>query len=68
MIAYIFTGGTVNLKAINVEPEENDIIIAADSGYKNAELLGDRVEWQSFEEIMNLVLANKSEYPKPHFD
>lgn len=40
MIAYIFTGGTVNLKAINVEPEEDDIIIAADSGYKNAEALG----------------------------
>ena len=40
MIAYIFTGGTVNLKAINVEPEEDDIIIAADSGYKNAQALG----------------------------
>ena len=39
MNAYIFTGGTVNLKAINIAPEENDLIIAADSGYRNAEAL-----------------------------
>ena len=30
--------------------------------------LSDRVEWKSFEEIMNIVLSNKSAYPKPHFD
>lgn len=40
MVAYIFTGGTVNVKAINVEPEENDIVIAADSGYRTAQSLG----------------------------
>ena len=44
MIAYIFTGGTVNLKAINVDPEGNDIIIAADSGYNNAKALGEGVD------------------------
>lgn len=30
-------------------------------------LLGDKVEWMSFEEIMNLVLENKDDYPKPVF-
>ena len=43
MNAYIFTGGTVNLKAIKIEPDEDDIIIAADSGFKNAEALGLKV-------------------------
>ncbi len=40
MNAYIFTGGEVNLKALNIKPEESDLIIAADSGYKTAEALG----------------------------
>ena len=31
-------------------------------------LLGDKVKWLSFEEIMNLVLSDKSAYPKPRFD
>ena len=31
-------------------------------------LLGDRVEWMSFAEIMRLVIENRSAYPKPHFD
>ena len=30
--------------------------------------LGDRVEWMDFEQIMNLVLADKAAYPKPSFD
>ena len=29
--------------------------------------LSDEVEWMSFEEIMKLVVSNKSEYPKPVF-
>ena len=29
--------------------------------------LSDTVEWKSFEEIMNIVVNNKSEYPKPIF-
>lgn len=29
--------------------------------------LSDRVEWMSFEQIMNLVAANKEAYPKPIF-
>lgn len=44
MRAYIFTGGTVNLKAVSVSPEENDIVIAADSGYRTAEALGIKVD------------------------
>ena len=31
-------------------------------------LLSDRVEWMSFEEIMQLVLRDKAAYPKPQFD
>ena len=40
MNAYIFTGGDVNLKAIKITPEADDIVIAADSGYKTATALG----------------------------
>ena len=36
MNAYIITGGDVLLKNIKIEPEEGDIIIAADSGYETA--------------------------------
>ena len=30
-------------------------------------LLSDRVEWMSFEEIMQLVISDKASYPKPQF-
>lgn len=40
MKAFIYTGGVINPSAITERPEEGDIIIAADSGYKNAKLLG----------------------------
>ena len=30
--------------------------------------LSDRVEWKSYEEIMDLVLSDKSSYPKPNFN
>lgn len=30
--------------------------------------LSDRVEWMSYEEIMHMVIANKSDYPAPRFD
>lgn len=36
MNAYIFTGGNVNVKAIRIDPKDDDIVIAADSGYKTA--------------------------------
>lgn len=29
--------------------------------------LSDRVEWKSFEQIMQMVVANKGQYPKPEF-
>lgn len=29
--------------------------------------LSEKVEWMSFEEIMNLVIENKADYPKPEF-
>ncbi len=31
------------------------------------DLLSDKVEWMSFEQIMNLVLSDKKSYPKPKF-
>ena len=31
-------------------------------------LLSTRVEWMSFEDIMNLVVTNKQDYPKPSFE
>ena len=37
-------------------------------GTRVNKLLGERVEWMSFEQIMNIVLANKAAYPKPCFD
>ena len=36
----MYTGGEVNCDGINERPEEQDIIIAADSGYKTAKLMG----------------------------
>ena len=32
------------------------------------EHFSDRVEWMSFEEMMNIVLADKAAFPKPDFD
>ena len=43
MKAYIFTGGEIFHQYIEERPEENDLVIAADAGYKNAGLLGARV-------------------------
>lgn len=40
MKAFIYTGGSIDHKGITERPEEEDITIAADSGYKNAKLLG----------------------------
>lgn len=40
MRAFIYTGGTVDPSGITERPEEGDLIIAADSGYRNAALLG----------------------------
>ena len=40
MTAYIITGGKVWLKNLKTKPEKEDIVIAADSGYKTALALG----------------------------
>ena len=40
MKAYIFTGGEIFHQYIEEKPEENDLVIAADAGYKNAALMG----------------------------
>ena len=39
MTAYIITGGDVLLEHINIELSEDDIVIAADSGYETAKKL-----------------------------
>ncbi len=40
MRAIIYTGGHINAQNINLMPEEEDLVIAADSGYENAKALG----------------------------
>ena len=40
MRAFIYTGGKIEPKAIIEAPDKDDLIIAADSGYKNAKLMG----------------------------
>lgn len=40
MKAYIFTGGEIFHQYIEERPEEGDLVISADAGYKNATLMG----------------------------
>ena len=40
MKAFIYTGGEVYHQFIEERPEEGDLVISADSGYKNATLMG----------------------------
>lgn len=40
MKAYIYTGGKIDASNITETPCADDIVIAADSGYKNAKMLG----------------------------
>lgn len=40
MKAYIFTGGEIFHQYIAERPEEGDLVISADAGYKNATLMG----------------------------
>lgn len=40
MKAYIFTGGEVFHQYIEERPEDGDLVISADSGYRNATLMG----------------------------
>ncbi|MBQ8140073.1 MAG: thiamine diphosphokinase [Clostridia bacterium] len=44
MKAFIYTGGAVYPDNITERPKSDDLRIAADSGYKNAEALGERVD------------------------
>ena len=40
MKAYIFTGGEIHHQYIEERPEDGDVVIAADAGYRNATLMG----------------------------
>ena len=43
MRAFIYTGGNIDVTNITEHPKSDDLCIAADSGYKNAKALGDKV-------------------------
>ena len=43
MKAFIYTGGCVYPEFITEHPKGDDLVIAADSGYKNAAMLGEKV-------------------------
>ena len=40
MRAFIYTGGTVYAEGVTERPEQDDLVIAADAGLRNAEALG----------------------------
>ena len=40
MRAYVFTGGEIYHQYIEERPEEGDLVISADAGYRNATLMG----------------------------
>lgn len=42
MKAFIYTGGAIDPKNITEHPKGDDLVIAADSGYDNANLLGEK--------------------------
>lgn len=44
MRAFIYTGGTIHPENITEHPKADDLRIAADSGYNNAQKLGERID------------------------
>jgi thiamine pyrophosphokinase len=44
MRAFIYVGGSIYPENITEHPKADDLTVAADSGYKNAKLLGDSVQ------------------------
>ena len=44
MRAFIYVGGSILKENITEHPKGDDLVIAADSGYKNAKALGERVD------------------------
>ena len=54
MRAYIYTGGTIDPACITEHPKGEDLLIAADGGWRNAELLGEK---PSRREICAVVMA-----------
>ena len=40
MKAYVFTGGEIYHQYIEERPEDGDLVISADAGYRNATLMG----------------------------
>lgn len=44
MKVFIYTGGGIDVNAITEHPKSDDLRIAADGGYKNAMLLGEKVD------------------------
>ena len=44
MKAFIYTGGSIDASGITEHPKADDLCIAADRGYKNAQILGERLD------------------------
>ena len=63
MRALIYTGGTVYLDGVTEKPEEGDLVIAADSGYRNALSLGETPEivLGDFDSLGNCDIPQKTE-------
>ncbi len=44
MKAFIYTGGQIDISGITEHPKADDLCIAADQGYKNAQALGEKLD------------------------
>ena len=63
MKAFIYTGGSIRADRITEHPKGDDLVIAADSGYQNALMLGEKPQMilGDFDSIGALELPKTAE-------